>query len=106
MAYKGGFHDMLYSRKIRSSPHGKLISLLYSLLKSYTVTPQELILCDIKKGNKALDIGCGDGSFCESLKNHFQKVIGIDISSYRIKKAKKIYAKEKNLFFQVGDFDK
>jgi len=38
--------------------------------------------------NKALDFGCGIGRLSENLKNHFEQVIGVDVSKKMIIKAK------------------
>jgi ubiquinone/menaquinone biosynthesis C-methylase UbiE len=60
---------------------------------------------EMKKGEKVLDVGCGEGVFLARLvKSYPVNAIGIDISKKSIRTASQIYSgKSQSLNFQVAD---
>jgi 2-polyprenyl-3-methyl-5-hydroxy-6-metoxy-1,4-benzoquinol methylase len=52
---------------------------------------------------KALDVGCGEGKFCEMLLEVCDAVIGIDISQSAINRALKEYEDHPRLTFRAAD---
>jgi len=69
---------------------------LRRILKRYDLNREDLALSLLEKGEKLLDVGCGNGSLVFKAKDKFSEIYGIDISSSRIDEAKKI-ALEKNI---------
>lgn len=67
-----------------------LVLLLRRILKRYDLHREDLALSFLEKGEKLLDVGCGNGSLVFKAKNKFKEVYGIDISPSRIEEAKKI----------------
>ena len=51
----------------------------------------------------AVDIGCGLGRLCVALGEHFDRVIGIDISSEMVERARTLTADSSGIEFIVGD---
>ena len=50
-----------------------------------------------------LDIGCGNGRFTRMLAAHFPKVVGVDVSSHAVEKAREESRGIENLSFHVAD---
>jgi len=60
---------------------------------------------NIQKGDKVLDVACGTGVISGLLQEITEeKVIGIDLSSDMIERARNKYASNKNISFIEGDF--
>ncbi|MCC2095771.1 MAG: class I SAM-dependent methyltransferase [Hyphomicrobiales bacterium] len=58
----------------------------------------------LPKGNRLLDVGCGEGKFTRSMTSMYDKVTGIDVKQTSIDKALAANAEEgKNVEFQVAD---
>jgi ubiquinone/menaquinone biosynthesis C-methylase UbiE len=80
-----------------------------------TIIPSVQKLLDIKKGEKLLDVGCGQGVLCRELASKGVKVVGIDASRKLIDIAKKrsegqgiqyfVQDATKMDIFQDGTFD-
>jgi len=79
------------------------------------ILPNLLRILDIKKGERILDLGCGQGFFSEEFAKLGGNVFGIDISPELIKIAKArntknvaydVSAGDTNLSFKDGFFDK
>ncbi len=66
----------------------------------------DLILPELEKDDKILDLGCGSGRDCFFLARKGIKVTGIDISGVAIEKARE-FAKKENLDiqFDVGNIE-
>src|SRR5260221_46156 len=63
-------------------------------------------MCRPKRGDKILEIGCGDGEFTKRLMKIPSKIIATDITPEVIRRAKKKYFKNKNTRFKVDDAEK
>ncbi|MDI3282855.1 class I SAM-dependent methyltransferase [Polyangium sp. 15x6] len=50
-----------------------------------------------------IDIGCGNGRFSRLLAAHYSRVVGLDVSSHAIEKAREESAGMENLSFHVAD---
>jgi len=74
--------------------------------------PEEIFLEELTKysgkGEVALDIGCADGRFTLEVAEKFHKILGIDISSEMLAKAKQLKEELKvsNVIFQEADAEK
>lgn len=62
-------------------------------------------LCTPKKGDKILEIGCGDGEFTKRLVSLDAQIVGTDVTPALIKKAQKTFVK-KGIKFFVDDAEK
>ncbi|PIT97694.1 hypothetical protein COT77_00085 [Candidatus Berkelbacteria bacterium CG10_big_fil_rev_8_21_14_0_10_41_12] len=60
---------------------------------------------NIEKGDRVLDVGCGNGAVAYDLAKKAKSVLGIDINKQNVESAKKHY-RHKNLNFIVGDATK
>lgn len=63
----------------------------------------ELILQDLPKGKRVLDIGCGNGFSTAIFAQHSASVVGIDYSEAMIKRASNKLGQVPNVTFQVQD---
>jgi SAM-dependent methyltransferase len=52
---------------------------------------------------RALEIGCGTGAFARSLAQHFERVMGIDLSSEMIRRARELARTMENVEFRQAD---
>jgi ubiquinone/menaquinone biosynthesis C-methylase UbiE len=59
--------------------------LLRRLFKRFDLSREDLVVSMLDKGNKFLDLGCGNGSLIFKLKDKFSELYGVDISPSRIK---------------------
>ncbi len=59
-----------------------------------------------KKGEIALDMGCGTGEFSEKLEQYGLQVTGMDISKKAIEYCKEKHKDRKNMHFEVQDIEK
>lgn len=67
--------------------------------------PQETILAGIHKKSKILDIGCGYGRILDYLYNlGYTDLVGLDISSNLIQRAKKKVANAKYIISSIEDY--
>ena len=95
--------------KIWTKSYGNLLSKrakseLPEMESSKSVSKKIKTIC--LQHDKILDVGCGVGHYYVSLKKRIKKdfeYVGIDIIDDYIKKAKVIFAQEKNVFFRKGD---
>jgi ubiquinone/menaquinone biosynthesis C-methylase UbiE len=62
----------------------------------------EMVKQKLERFSNAIDVGCADGKFTHELSNFGNRIIGVDLSSKMIEKAKSISAKN-NLEFIVAD---
>jgi len=69
------------------------------------IIPGALKMIDIKKGEKIIDVGCGEGSLCRELANRGAQVVGIDASKKLVEIAKKKSVKF-NIHFRAADAGK
>lgn len=84
--------------------HGRGLSCLYKPREVFW--KKALDTLQIKAGEKALDVGCGQGLFLARLtKTYKVKGVGIDVSDKSIEFAKKHYV-GKNLSYRVADATK
>lgn len=58
-----------------------------------------------KKGEIAVDMGCGTGEFTEQLAQYGLKVYGIDIAKNLVEICKKKYAQNPNMIFEEQDIE-
>lgn len=64
-------------------------------------------LVNLKKEDKILEIGCGDGEFTYRLaKNLKNKILGTDLTPEVIKRAKESFKSYKNIVFKVDNSEK
>lgn len=89
----------------------KLISKL-AILENNGIHPKHRIMNyhqffvdNIKKGDRILDVGCGNGAVAYDLSRKAESVLGIDINEENINYAKKNYQSD-NLNFIIGDATK
>lgn len=89
----------------------KLISKL-AILENNGIHPKHRIMNyhqffvdNIKKGDRILDVGCGNGAVAYDLSRKAESVLGIDINEENINYAKKHYQGD-NLNFIIGDATK
>lgn len=89
----------------------KLISKL-AILENNGIHPKHRIMNyhqffvdNIKKGDRILDVGCGNGAVAYDLSRKAESVLGIDINKENINYAKKHYQSD-NLNFIIGDATK
>ncbi|MBT5021977.1 class I SAM-dependent methyltransferase [Candidatus Woesearchaeota archaeon] len=57
---------------------------------------------EFKHPIKVLDLGCGEGRYFHQIQN-YKQITGIDASKEMIKKAKKIFKKNKKIILKVGN---
>ena len=81
-------YDKIYGEKGYARKSG-FLEWLSSILKKYNKTRYQTVLKSLEKGQRLLDIGCGDGYFCLMVKSIFDDVYGLDVSKVRIMDAKK-----------------
>ncbi len=67
------------------------------------IIPGALKLLDAKRGEKILDVGCGQGELCRELAKIGVHVVGIDASKKLIDIAKKRSGEKYNIHFRVSD---
>ncbi|MDI6778315.1 MAG: methyltransferase domain-containing protein [Patescibacteria group bacterium] len=61
----------------------------------------------VRRGDKVLDFGCGNGRLAGFLKNNYQEYVGVDISQRLIDIAKQKYSSEKTKFIKAdANFNK
>ncbi len=101
---KQNFYDKMYSSKKPKTDTPWLFKKLRRFEKYREEAVIELLP---KKGEKLLDIACGDGTLLFKLAKHFQKLWGVDISPVRIKRARHKTKKTglKNIYFKIADID-
>lgn len=68
---------------------------------SDVIIPQALKLIDVRKNEKVLDVGCGQGVFSEALASRGAEVVGIDSSKKLIDFAKKRTSKFNIKYFAM-----
>ena len=90
--------DLLY--ETRDDPWGlNSLPFRYQQLKYNTM----LSLLPIRQYERALDLGCGLGSFTRRLGGHAEQVLGIDLSHVAITRARQQTTEVTNIQFQQGD---
>ena len=62
-----------------------------------------LSLLPSRRYKRALDLGCGLGNLTRRLRNHADRVLGIDVSHVAIAQATRETTEQSNLQFQQGD---
>lgn len=62
--------------------------LLRKALKGFDLHREDLAVSLLDKGEKMLDVGCGNGSLVFKAKGKYRKIFGVDISPSRIEEAK------------------
>jgi SAM-dependent methyltransferase len=104
---KEATYDEIYGGTGYKEKKGPL-AWLYKHLKRYERTRYQAVYNALEKGERLLDIGCGDGDFCIMSKDIFDDVYGVDVSPIRIMNAqKKISEREdkSNFHFVQHDVD-
>ncbi len=100
----------LYERQLRD---GKLVDFisfpfLRKVLKKFDLTREDLAIKLIDSpGNNFLDIGCGSGLLAFKIKNNFNYIYGIDITTSQIQIAEEKAKKElkNNFIFSICNVD-
>jgi SAM-dependent methyltransferase len=85
---KEATYNEIYGGKGYKEKKGAL-AWLYKHLKRYERTRYQTVYGALEKGEKLLDIGCGDGEFCIMAKEIYDDVYGVDVSPIRIMNAQK-----------------
>jgi ubiquinone/menaquinone biosynthesis C-methylase UbiE len=67
------------------------------------IIPGTIKMLDPKKGEKVLDVGCGQGIFCRALAEQGIQAFGIDASKNLIDAAKKRSGEKYNIHYRVAD---
>lgn len=80
-------YEKQYGEKKLVSPHS--FTFLRKIFKKFDLHREDLALSLLDRGDKLLDVGCGNGSLVCRARDKFDEVYGIDISSSRIEEAKK-----------------
>jgi ubiquinone/menaquinone biosynthesis C-methylase UbiE len=65
----------------------------------------KIVLEHIRPARALIDVGCGIGEFIVRLRDHFQTVVGIDISPREIEFAKRRLAKYENVSLHCGELE-
>lgn len=82
---------------------------LYKFTSPYHNVDQEVAgKLDLKKGDKVLDVGCGEGKFLQRVASVYpdSSFVGLDISAGMFKDAKQLKTNDPNIEFVVGDIQK
>jgi SAM-dependent methyltransferase len=91
------------------SPKKIKFEFLLNRLGRYLMERQQVVYDLLAKGQRFLDVGCGDGYLVTMAKSKFDQVYGVDFCSAHIERAKKsienILDKEK-IFFLYHDVEK
>lgn len=70
------------------------------------IIPGALKLLSPQKGEKIIDIGCGQGEFCRELASRGAQVVGVDASKSLIATAKKRSGEKYNIHYIISDAGK
>ena len=103
-AHKKSFYNQMYEEG-KAKPVG---GWLFNKLRCFEKYREEAVIELLpKKGEKLLDIGCGEGTFLFKLADNFKELWGVDISPVRIKRARHKTKKTglKNIYFKIADID-
>jgi ubiquinone/menaquinone biosynthesis C-methylase UbiE len=65
----------------------------------------KLVLNCVRRGESLIDIGCGTGEFIVQLRECFNMLVGVDMSSYAIEFAAKRVGKDKNVLLECGELN-
>lgn len=87
----------------------KIVSFLVKKLEKNYLHPKHRIMNyhqffinNIKKGDKVLDLGCGNGALTYDLGEKASSVVGIDLNEKNIQTARREYGRE-NIKYIIGD---
>ena len=95
------FYEAMYGETSTASSGS---SFLYRKLKRFELNRYELAYQATPGGNRALDIGCGDGELLLMLAgDKYSEVWGLDIAKPRIDRIQKKLDSESNIHLVVGD---
>ena len=98
-------YDEIYGGKGYERKSG-FLEWLSSNLKSYDQTRYQTVFKSLEKGQRLLDIGCGNGYFCLMAKQLFDDVYGVDVSKVRIMDAEKaIFNRQDHENFHFVQYD-
>lgn len=100
-------YDEIYGGKGYAHKTG-FMEWLSSNLKKYNQTRYQTVFKSLEKGQKLLDIGCGNGFFCLMAKQLFDDVYGVDVSKVRILDAEMAVLNRQdreNFHFKQNDTD-
>ncbi|MEF8847396.1 MAG: methyltransferase domain-containing protein [Candidatus Paceibacterota bacterium] len=75
----------------------------FSRARQETWNEVHLLSNYITKGDKVLDLGCGNGRYFESIQDKDVDYLGIDFSEELIQIARKKYSEQDNAEFRTGD---
>ncbi len=80
------FYERMYGERTEPVPR---LPFLYRKLRRFELNRYEMASRSAPGGDRALDIGCGDGDLMLRLKDKYQEVWGVDIAQSRIDRVKK-----------------
>jgi len=103
-AYKKDFYNTMYQEE-KPEPGGEW---LFHKLKHFEKHREEAVIELLqKKGDRLIDIACGEGTLIFKIADKFKESWGIDISKERIKRAEleKKQRNLKNVNFKIVDVD-
>jgi SAM-dependent methyltransferase len=80
---------------------------LWERLPADTITPdlefrERFLLAGVRRGDRALDLGCGDGHFTQVLSRAGADVVGLEIAQAAVRRARARYPELK---FVLGELD-
>ncbi len=89
-----------------SSWYDDLLSHNEDSFQRQVILPNLLRVLDINKGDKVLDVACGNGFFADEFTHAGAEVVGVDVSEELIGAAKKRYGSNPGLKFIVSRVEK
>lgn len=109
--YSKKFYEKMYAEnRVWAGPQG-ILGFVYKSLKRFELHRVSATVTLLSKGNRILDIGCGDGGLLSKVKNLklFNEFYGIDIAGVVVRRAKR-NIKEKTgslnkVFIKTGSLD-
>jgi ubiquinone/menaquinone biosynthesis C-methylase UbiE len=87
-------YEKQYQEKKLNSNYASF-PILRKIFKKFDISRENLAISFLEKGERLLDIGCGEGRLLAKAKDNYKELYGIDIVEARIEQAKK--------FFQEND---
>jgi len=110
MDYKKIYESQYGEKKLKIQKQLQFLG-LRKILKCWDINRYDMCYKVAEKGEKVLDIGCGDGSMLFRLIDKYDELYGIDIAPSRLTEARKTVAEKysdlpKKFCFYEGNLDK
>jgi ubiquinone/menaquinone biosynthesis C-methylase UbiE len=108
MSEKKRRHEQLYEESVQHRTDNMPLWGLHDRLRQFEEHVYDVTIPLVPRGERYLDLGCGDGELCLLVGDKFATICGVDIAENRLRRARRQILSAKDgarFFYAVADLD-